>query len=84
MKSEINIVESGKIFNLDCRQDLHLIQDSQDCQAIYEYFGNNPIVNEFDGFFVKIENGDYSEVYGFYGGIPRSYLDVYKISRTIK
>jgi hypothetical protein len=81
MKSEINIVESGKIFNLDCRQDLNLIQD---CQVIYEYFGNNPIVDEFDGFFAKIENGDYSEVYGFYGGIPRSYLDVYKISRTIK
>lgn len=82
MKVTVDTKRSGTIFNLDSRRDLQLVTDSQDTEAVKEYFGNDPNVQDFDGFFVKVEDGDYTEVYGFYGGVPRSYLDVFKITRT--
>ena len=82
MKTVISIKEEGSIFNLESRPGLTLVQDSQDVDAVQDYFGHDPAVDEFDGFFVSVRDGDYGEVYGFYGGVPRSYLDVYKITRT--
>ena len=82
MQSKINIKKTGTIFNLESRPGLTLVQDNQDVDAIQDYFGHDPAVDEFDGFFVSVRDGDYGEVYGFYGGVPRSYLDVYKVTRT--
>ena len=44
---------------------LTLVTDSQDTKPIQERFNT-----DLDGFFVAIENGDYIEVYGFYGIVP--------------
>lgn len=58
--------------------DLMLVTDSQDVKAIKE---NVPGANDpdFDGFFVKIKDGDYSEVYGFAGTVPYNYKEVLRI-----
>lgn len=59
-----------RVRELGKREDLLLITDTHDTELIHEEF---PESKEFDGFFVKVENGDFIEVYGFYGIIP--YLD---------
>lgn len=61
-----------------------LVDNSQDVKAIKEYFGNSKKLADFDGFFVKVDNGDYSEVYGFEGFVPYTYKNFYKIERIIK
>ena len=57
--------------------DLTLVQQDQDVESIKHYLGK--IAQEFDGFFVKVEDGDYSEIWGFNGTVP--YLDktVYRL-----
>jgi len=82
MDTRVEITLAGTIKDLDKRTDLTLVTDSQDVQAVREYFGNND-VDEFDGYFVNIEEGDYSEVYGFYGSTPELYKEVYKIEQIM-
>ena len=41
-----------------------LLIDSQDTAELRERFP------EYDGFFVKVEDGDYSEIWGFVGTVP--------------
>lgn len=48
--------------------ELLLVTDSQDVRAVKDTIGFPAL--EYDGFFVKVENGDYSEVWGFLGTIP--------------
>lgn len=62
----MKIVETIK--DLDGREDLMLIQDSQDRYELEDYLGLEH--DENDGYFVKQENGDYTEVYAFYGFLP--------------
>lgn len=54
------------------------VSDSQDVQAIRDYLGKD--ANEFDAFFVWIEDGDYVAVWGIEGTVPylskRAYLVV--------
>ena len=64
------------IRDIEDRENLQLVTDSQDVEAIKEYLGSD--IGEFDldgidGFFVSIKDGDYSEILGFNGSIP--YLD---------
>ncbi len=69
----------GSIRQLDFRDDLILITDSQDVKAIKDHFGNAPAAN-YDGFFVKIGPGVYEEVYGFDGVVPSLDKSVFKIT----
>lgn len=61
------------IEDLEKRGDLILVTDSQDVQELKNYLCLEPQVpriDQCDGFFVKVEDGDYTEVYGFWGIIP--------------
>jgi hypothetical protein len=82
MRVTVRATLVGTVADLDLRNDLTLATDSQDVEAIKEYFGNRPAVEEFDGFLVKIEDGEYTEVYGFPGNIAWLRKPVYKITRT--
>ena len=50
----------------DLAPDLMFVSDSQDVGPINEMFG----YPEFDSYFVRVEDGDYTEVYGMYGIVP--------------
>ena len=84
MKTRISVKYHCTMRDLQARNDLQLVDLSQDVNAIKKYFGNNKALDNFGGFMVKIENGDYAEVYGFTGNIPYLIKDVYKITMTIK
>lgn len=64
---------------MENRPDFTLLTDSQDVEAIWDYFGNDEDVKQFDGFFAKIGGGDYSRVYGFYGSVPFNWKEIYDI-----
>ena len=63
-----------KIRDLDTRDDLQLVTDSQNVESVKAHFGE--IASEFDGFLVKVGDGDYIEVWGFEGIIPDLCKDV--------
>lgn len=67
---------AGHISDLNERTDLQLVTDSQDVRALEENLG---IKHEFDGYFVKIENGEYTEVYGYPGSVPDLYKAIYRV-----
>ncbi len=60
-----------KVADLNDRTDLQFISDSQDVEAIKDFiswrYGD---LADYDSFFVKVEDGDYIEIYGMTGIIP--------------
>jgi len=54
--------------NVPERDTLIFVSDSQDINPIKEVFGSP--ASEFDSFFVRAENGEYTEVYGMEGLVP--------------
>jgi len=64
---------------MEYQPDFMLLTDSQDVEAIKDYFGNDELINEYDGFFVKIRDGDYSRIYAFYGNVPFNWKELYEI-----
>lgn len=48
--------------------ELQFVSDSQDVAPIREYLGAD--AGEYDAFFVHIQDGDYTEVWGICGIIP--------------
>jgi hypothetical protein len=50
--------------------ELMFVSDSQDVAPIKEHIGESAA--EYDAFFVLAENGDYSEVWGIVGIVPRT------------
>jgi len=48
---------------------LQFVSDSQDVEPIKEHIGE--AAEGYDSFFVAQQNGDYTEVWGMYGIIPR-------------
>ena len=62
----LKVIEHKRIENLS--DDLILVTDSQDVEAIKDYLGSLPF--DYDIFFVSVEDGDYSEVWGVEGNIP--------------
>lgn len=51
--------------------EFQFISDSQEVEPIKDYVGGK--AEEFDSFFVLIENGDYKEIWGMYGIVPMLY-----------
>ncbi|MBA7554071.1 hypothetical protein ES705_46683 [subsurface metagenome] len=84
MKCYVNAQEKGTILDLNKRDDLILVTDSQDVSEIKNYFGDRAAVKEFDAFFVKVGEGDFVEVYGFHGIVPNLEKTVWQIERTCK
>ena len=78
---KITAKQFGTVADLDQRRDLTLMDDSTDVEAIKEHFGHHPAVMKFDGFLAKIEDGEYTEVYGYPGNIAYTHKTVYKIDR---
>lgn len=83
MRVKITAKRAGTVADLDQRKDLTLMDSSQDVEAIKEHFGNRPAVMRFDGFLVKLEDGDYTEVYGYPGNIAYVSKPVFKIERRV-
>jgi len=50
-------------------QELQFISDSQDTAPVKEYIGES--ASGYDAFFVNVQDGDYTEVWGICGIIPR-------------
>lgn len=63
-----------KIKDLENRNDLILLQNDGDILEL-----QSETCTEFDGYFVKIEGGEYKEIYGFCGQIPLFAKTAYKI-----
>jgi len=83
MRVTVRATRAGTVGDFDkSKPYLELADNSQDVEFIKEYFGNRPAVEQFDGFLVNIEDGEYTEVYGFEGNIAYTYKPVYKITRT--
>jgi len=72
----------GTIKSIANRDDLTLVES--DVDYIKEHFGRKAAVMQFDGFFVAVKDGDYSEVYGYRGTVPRLDKDLYKVTQTCK
>ncbi len=57
-------------------EQLMLVDNSQDVWALH---AGLPQAKEYDAFFVIIENGDYAAVWGFYGSVPYTGKNIYRI-----
>lgn len=73
LKHKIEVKPCGFISDIQNRSDLSLVTDSQDVRAVKEMLGSGKELtdlDEFDGLFVKVGEGKYTEVYGFSGTVP--------------
>lgn len=71
MKYTLNITPFGTIGDIQNRQDLELVNIDSDVEFIKEYLGGTDKrtkyrkqLTDYSLFFVKIDNGEYTEVYG--------------------
>lgn len=71
VKITVKVSDAGTIADYDDKEGYLVVSDSQDVALIKENFGNDEQVNEFDSFLVKYGDGDYEDVLGFWGIIPR-------------
>lgn len=55
---------------LNSRQDLQFVSDSQDTAAIRFNFGPNRDGFDYDSYFVRVEDGEYKEIWGMSGIVP--------------
>lgn len=62
--------EFDTIDDFNEREDFILIQDSQDIDEL-KHSIPDPSAKDYDGFFVKVGDGEITEVYGFEGSVPR-------------
>lgn len=66
---EIKTGKMSSVASLNNRHDLQFVSDSQDTESIRNHIGESAA--GYDSFFVLVENGDYSEVWGMCGIVPR-------------
>ncbi len=60
----------GDMRTVACLDDsLQFISDSQDVEPIREHIGTDS--DGYDSFFVRVQDGDYAEVWGMCGIVPR-------------
>lgn len=84
MKAVVTVKSCGTIRDLQAREDLTLVTDTQEVQQVKNHFGNHPDVRDFDGFFVKIHEGEYEEVIGFEGNVPYLHKAAYCVALELK
>ena len=51
-------------------EDYQLVTDSQDVKAVFESIGQPDLYEQYQGAFVRIQDGDYTDVYAFCGIVP--------------
>ena len=66
-----------KVKDIPNYSEMQFISDSQEVELIKSDLDIKQ--EEYNSFFVYVENGDYSEVYGMYGIIPLLENYVYKV-----
>jgi hypothetical protein len=73
----LKITYFGTVAKLNNRTDLELVTDSQDVNAIKEYLAGQDKRNkqykklkDYSLFLVKVENGDYAEIYASTKSVP--------------
>lgn len=66
-----------KVKDIPNCSEMQFISDSQEVELIKHDLDIEE--KEFNSFFVLVENGDYSEVYGMFGIIPYTDNTVYKV-----
>lgn len=59
-------------------KDAVFVSDSQDTAAIKAEYPV-AVVEDFDSFFVVVEDGEYTAIWGMYGIVPRNDKAVYRI-----
>jgi len=65
----VNSKREKVVSDLESDPDLMLLSDSQDIQAVADYLGN-PDWFDYGCLFVKVDDGDYSEIYGCESSVP--------------
>ena len=69
----------GSIQNFPKYKGYKLVTDSQDVKEIWDSFGNDSTIKDFNGFLVKVGEGEYNDVLGFPGSVPHFYKRLYRI-----
>ena len=67
---EIRQAQMSSVAALNNRVDLTFISDSQDTASIRFDFGPAWDGFEYDSYFVKVEDGEYKEIWGMCGTVP--------------
>jgi len=65
------------VSDLQDRQDLAFLSDSQDREWIVETLGED--AEEFDSFFIKVSEGEVVEAYGMSGIVPWLWKEVTRL-----
>jgi len=72
-KPELVEICTQTVRDLQDREDLILVDTDYEVEEIKRYLGNFPELDEFGAFLVKVEDGEYKEIYGIPGSV--AYLD---------
>jgi len=72
-----------RVKDLEKIPDLTFLSDSQDVEAVKSYVGTKE-VQEYDSFFVKVEEGEYTEIWGMEGIVPHLEARVYRVKLPAK
>jgi hypothetical protein len=71
------VKETATVGELQDKEYLSWVDLSQDIKAIKDHIGG--ISEEYDTFFVDIQNGGYVEIWGMYNTVPYLHKTVYRI-----
>lgn len=73
LQHKIKITPCGTIADLDKRPELTLINDSQavaELKSMIAMTKEMTQLEDYDSFFVNIQDGEYTEIYGYSGNTP--------------
>ena len=83
----LRVVPSGTVADLDKRKDLVLVTNDTEVTDLKHYIAGDPFIprlreklDDFGGFFVKVEDGEYTEIYGFSGSVAYTYKTIYRVT----
>jgi len=80
-----SLTYAGTIKDIQNRDDLILVTDSQEVQSVLELINypskDDENAMDFSGLFVSIQDGDYAEIYAYLGSIPYLFENIWKINR---
>jgi len=68
--SRLAIVCSHTVRDFQDRDDLTLVTTDFEVEDIKRHLGNSPELEDFGAFLVKVEDGEYKEIYGIKSNIP--------------
>lgn len=73
-----DLEENWKEYFPDAKSEksIKLITDSQDVEEIHNEFKKS---QKYEGFFVHIKDGDYTNIYGFNGTVAKNDKKIFKI-----